>query len=183
MYGLINKALKDMVTERFGTQVWQRVIDESGVPQDAFLTMRSYDDEITYSLVTAASKVLDAPAETCLEMFGQYWVLVTATESYGMLLDAAGDNIIDFLENLNALHDRITSTFLDYLPPTFNLERLDTNRYEIHYISQREGLDAFVVGLLQGLATRFETKLVLISQRSEPVVQGSHTVFEVAIES
>jgi guanylate cyclase soluble subunit beta len=183
MYGLINKALKDMVTDRFGNEVWQQILDESGVPQDAFLTMRSYDDEITYSLVAASSKVLNAPAEACLEMFGQYWVLVTATESYGMLMDAAGENLIEFLENLNQLHDRITTTFLNYLPPTFHLEPVSDNLYEIHYISQRQGLDAFVVGLLQGLATRFETKLELLSQRSEPADTGTHIVFKVAIEN
>ena len=61
MYGLINNALKGMIEERFGEDQWQQVLTESGVPEDSFLTMRSYDDEITYSLAGAASKVLDAP--------------------------------------------------------------------------------------------------------------------------
>jgi guanylate cyclase soluble subunit beta len=81
--------------------------------------MRSYDDALTYSLANAASEVLGAPVDACLEMFGEYWVLETATKSYGMLIDAAGDDMLEFLSNMNNLHDRITRTFLNYVPPDF----------------------------------------------------------------
>ena len=123
MYGLVNKALKDMIRDRFGEEQWQAVLSASGAQEDSFLAMRSYDDSITYSLAQAASEVLDAPLDTCLEMFGEYWVLETATKSYEILLNAAGQDIVEFLTNLNALHDRITSTFLNYSPPEFYYRR------------------------------------------------------------
>jgi len=182
MYGLVNSSLKNMVIEHFGPQVWERVLVESGAPRDSFLTMRSYDDATTYSLVAAASRVLDEPVETCLEMFGQYWILTTATESYGELLDATGVDLVDFLTNLNGMHDRVSSTFLDYLPPNFRLSRLSGNHYELDYVSQREGLESFVIGLIKGLAIRFGSKVEFLSQRDETVTSGSHTVFEVWIE-
>ncbi len=71
MYGLINNALKDMILEKFGEDQWQQVLASSGVPPDSLLTMRSYDASITYSLAGAASEVLGAPVEACLEMFGE----------------------------------------------------------------------------------------------------------------
>lgn len=180
MYGLINNSLKTMIKEQFGEEKWQQVLATSGVPEDSFLTMRRYDDEVTYALVGAASEVLEAPPETCLEMFGEYWVLKTASETYGMLLDAAGSNIVEFLQNMNALHDRITSTFLDYVPPEFAVEEKGEHHI-IHYRSKREGLTPFVVGLLQGLAKRFESELEIISQSERDVASGSHTVFEVRV--
>jgi guanylate cyclase soluble subunit beta len=181
MYGLINKALQGMVREKFGDEQWQAVLEESGVPEDSFLTMRSYDDHITYDLVGAASKVLGAPAETCLEMFGEYWVEAVASKSYGPLMDAAGNDMVTFLHNLNGLHDRITGTFLDYVPPEFHLESLPDNRHRVHYISQREGLIHFVLGLLRGLASRFDTELEI--HRVEPldVASGTHAVVEVTV--
>lgn len=182
MYGLINKALREMVIERFGEEEWQRVFDASGVPEDSFLTMRSYDDQVTYQLVGAASEVLGAPPEACLEMFGEYWVLETASKTYGTLMDASGTSLLEFLENMNALHDRITGTFLNYCPPEFRVEEGDGDRHRIHYISQREGLTPFVVGLLGGLSKRFETDLEICGQESVPVDEGEHTVFEVAIQ-
>jgi guanylate cyclase soluble subunit beta len=179
MYGLINKALRDMVRDRFGEESWESVFAASGVPEDSFLTMRSYDDQVTFQLAGAASEVLGAPVDDCMEMFGEYWVLETASKSYASLMDASGSSLIEFLENLNALHDRITGTFLNYIPPEFRVEAMGGDNYRIHYVSQREGLSCFVVGLLQGLAQRFEQKLEIREQRPMPVESGEHTVFEV----
>lgn len=181
MYGLINSSLQSMIREKFGDEQWQAVLEESGVPEDSFLTMRSYDDSITYDLAGAASRVLDAPVDTCLEMFGEYWVLETASKSYGPLLDAAGNDLIEFLNNMNALHDRITGTFLNYVPPEFRVETLGEGRHHIHYISQREGLTGFVVGLLNGLAQRFETSIDVHSVESQAVDSGSHVIFDVTV--
>jgi len=182
MYGLINNSLKSMIIEQFGEEQWQQVLSASGVPDDSFLTMRSYDDKITYALAGAASEVLGAPVDACLEMFGQYWVLETASKSYGMLLDAAGQDMLEFLGNMNALHDRITSTFLSYVPPEFFVESKD-DHYLIHYVSKREGLTPFVVGLLKGLATRFDCELTILSQTEMPVDSGAHTVFAIEISN
>ncbi|MEH6635513.1 MAG: heme NO-binding domain-containing protein [Halioglobus sp.] len=180
MYGLINNSLKDMIQKKFGEEKWQEVLKTSGVPEGSFLTMRSYDDALTYSLAGAASEVLGAPVDACLEMFGEYWVLETATKSYGVLLDAAGTDMLEFLSNMNALHDRITSTFLDYVPPEFYVEKNDSG-HKIHYVSKREGLTPFVVGLLKGLAIRFECTLNILDQSEVDVEQGAHTIFHVEV--
>ena len=80
-----------------------------------------------------------------------------------------------------AAQDRITGTFVDYVPPEFRVESLGENRHLIHYISKREGLTPFVVGLLNGLSLRFETELEIVSQETLPVESGEHTVFEVVV--
>ncbi len=182
MYGLINSALKDMISEQFGEEQWQAVLSASGVSEDSFLSTRSYDDAVTYSLAGAASEVLGEPLETCLELFGEYWVLETATRSYDMLMNAAGQDMVEFLTNLNALHDRITSTFLNYSPPEFHIEEKE-DHHLIHYMSKRQGLSPFVVGLLKGLAIRFECELTLLEQTEMAVDEGTHTVFEVKIST
>jgi len=182
MYGLINSSLQSMIREKFGEEQWNKVLSASGVPEDSFLSMRSYDDAITYDLVGAASAVLGAPPEACLEMFGEWWVLDTAAKSYGPLLDASGRNLVQFLGNMNALHDRITGTFTNYIPPEFRVESLEGDRHRIHYISKRQGLTPFVVGLLKGLAKRFDSELEFLSQKALPVNSGEHTVFEVTVK-
>jgi guanylate cyclase soluble subunit beta len=170
-----------MITMQFGEDQWQQVLEASGVPLDSFLTMRSYDDAITFSLASAASEVLGAPVAACLEMFGEHWVLETAGKSYGMLMNATGQEMMEFLGNLNALHDRITSTFLDYVPPEFRVSALPDGRHQIDYISQREGLTPFVVGLLHGLSKHFGNTLTINNQHSQPVSHGEHTVFDVTV--
>lgn len=181
MYGLINVALKDMINEHYGEDKWLEVLAESAVENDSFLSMRSYHDNVTYALIRAASRVLGLSPDDCLKMFGEYWVLKTATNSYPMLMDMAGDNLIDFLQNLDDLHDHITSTFKDYSPPSFRIEKLGADHHRLHYISQRVGLDAFVIGLLKGLAIRFDTNITFRSQSSEPIILGTHTIFDIEI--
>ncbi|MEP1471039.1 MAG: heme NO-binding domain-containing protein [Halieaceae bacterium] len=181
MYGLINNALREMITSQFGDEQWQKILAESGVPEDSFLTMRSYDDALTYSLAGAASTVLDTPVDKCLELFGEFWIEETAGKSYGMLMDATGQNMVEFLENLNGLHDRITSTFLDYKPPSFRIEALGDTTYKLHYESTRKGFTPFVVGLIGGLARRFDAEVTIESQHDEPAGEGTHTVFGLEI--
>jgi len=154
MYGLINKALKTMIMEGHGQDVWKDIIKKSGVGEDSFISMERYDDSITYALVGATSEVLQASAEDCLELFGHYWATVTAPTAYGMLMDSTGEDLIGFLENVNSLHDRITSTFVGYIPPHFIVDT-DNNQVCLRYESKREGLTPFVVGVVKGLAERF----------------------------
>lgn len=181
MYGLINSALKNMIQQRFGEEKWQEILSESGVPEDSFLTMRSYEDSLTYQLVGAASKVLEAPPEVCLEMFGEYWVIETAGKHYGTLMSASGQTMVEFIRNMNTLHDRITGTFINYIPPEFMVEDLPNNQYLIHYVSTREGLQPFVVGLLKGLAKRFNATLTIIDISELQQESGSHFVFKVHV--
>jgi guanylate cyclase soluble subunit beta len=184
MYGLINSALQDMIIERFGETEWQAVHQRSGVPEDSFLTMRRYDDDITYRLVGAASEVLKAPIDQCMEMFGNYWVESIATRNFAALMDVTGNDTVGFLHNLNALHDRITSTFLDYMPPEFRVVDVDdsSNRYHVHYYSERKGLTPFVTGLLHGLARHFGYALDILDIEVDESGDGTHSVFELTVQ-
>ena len=62
------------------------------------------------------------------------------------------------------------------------MEPMGEGRHRIHYISTRQGLTPFVVGLLKGLAKRFESELTIHSQTAIPVTSGEKTVFEVTVK-
>ncbi|MCH2180921.1 MAG: heme NO-binding domain-containing protein [Mariniblastus sp.] len=177
MYGLVHRAIRDMVLTHHGPQVWEQIRSESGVGDDAFLAMQSYDDAIVLQLVAAASKVLDISQAECLDVFGQFWVLDTAVKHYGNILDSFGDEIWEFLGNLNKLHDRISSTFQGYDAPSFQLETSEDGTHLLHYRSSRQGLTPFVIGLLKGLAQHFDTELVITVVAEELNDQGQHTKF------
>ena len=59
MYGVVNKSLKEMMIIQFGDERWQKVLDKSGVASDSFLSMRAYDDDVTYKLAQAAADELE----------------------------------------------------------------------------------------------------------------------------
>lgn len=61
MYGMVNKAVEEMVCRNHGEAVWEEVKRKAGVDVDVFMTNDGYPDDVTYRLVGAASEVLGMP--------------------------------------------------------------------------------------------------------------------------
>ena len=180
MYGLVNKAIRDLVTSEFGEERWHEVADAAGV-EHTFIGMDSYDDDVTYRLVGAASEKLGIDAEEVLRQFGSYWIRFTATEGYGPLVEALGDTLPEFLTNLgNDLHARVALTMPDLKPPEFSTEEVAENHFRVHYLSHRVGLKPMVQGLLEGLAERYEATAE-VSHIETIGDSPIHEVFEVRI--
>ena len=78
MYGMVNKAVEDMVVMHHGEPVWEQIKAKAGVDVDVFMSNESYSDDVTYNLVAAASEVLEVPADQILIGFGEHWILHTA---------------------------------------------------------------------------------------------------------
>lgn len=157
MYGLVNRAVEDLVSERFGLQAWQRIKQRAGLDIELFISMDAYPDDVTYRLVAAASEELGLSAEQLLEAFGEYWILYTAEQGYGELLRMGGDTLLEFLQNLHDLHTHVALGFPQLQPPSFWLTDAGEGSVRLHYQSQRAGLAPMVVGLLKGLGRRFDT--------------------------
>ena len=181
MYGLINKAVRELVRSEFGDDAWGRIRSAAGVEEDDFVSMQQYDDDVTYALVSAASEELGVPAEKVLETFGSYWVRYVGHENYGHLMDAAGQSLPEFLSNLDQMHARVMLTFPDLKPPSFRVTDQSEDRLRLHYYSQRKGLAPLVTGLLDGLALQFDTPIEVTHAR-EGQGQDEHDVFEILMK-
>jgi hypothetical protein len=96
MYGLVNRAVEELVCTHFGEATWEAIRTESGVDIEVFVSMEPYPDEVTYKLVNAASKILGISPEMVLITFGEYWTLYTAREGYGELLKMSGNTCPTF---------------------------------------------------------------------------------------
>lgn len=159
MYGLVNKAVHDLVVTKFGDAAWDAIRRRAEVDSVSFVGLRPYPDAVTYRLVAAASEVLETPADKVLEAFGEHWMTYTAQEGYGEILDLTGGDFVSFLQNLNNLHVRIRQTFPGLQPPEIRCADVTADSMRLHYRSHRPGLAPFVVGLLRGLGRRFHTEV------------------------
>ncbi|RYU57400.1 heme NO-binding protein [Methylolobus aquaticus] len=179
MYGMVNKALEEMVCARLGDAVWEEIKTRAGVDVDVFVSNDPYPDEMSFGLVTAAAEVTGLPAQALLEDFGRHWILCTAREGYGELLDACGDTLPEFLSNLPSFHTRIAMIFPKLQPPIFECTDLTEHSVRLHYRTHRSGLTAFLVGLLHGLGARFDTELSVTLEQSRDA-GADHDVFLLA---
>ncbi|QZA78938.1 heme NO-binding domain-containing protein [Deefgea tanakiae] len=157
MYGIVNKALEEMVCTRFGQPTWDKILRKAGLADEFFLSNEGYPDEITYRLVGASCEVTQLEAAPLLEDFGRHWVLETGRRSYGGLLEAGGSNLTEFLLNLPNFHARVNLIYPELKPPEFFSEALAPQKIQLKYYSHRPGLAHFVIGLLDGLGILFST--------------------------
>jgi hypothetical protein len=176
MYGLVNKAIKGLISSRYGADAWQAICRQAGIGIDDFVRMDSYPDELSYRLVAVASRQLGVPAEQLLEDFGEYWTVYAAQEGYGDLLRANGPTIFDCLRHLDSLHTRVALLYPGLKPPHFHCSDITADSLILHYHSQRPGLAPMVRGLLKGLSTTFGTP-VTVRQLQDRNDGADHDVF------
>lgn len=174
MYGLVNKAIQDLIIKDHGQDKWNEVRLLAGMEDERFVSMKSYPDKLTYDLVGAASKILGADAEAILEAFGEHWVLYTAKEGYGEMLDFTGATLIEFLKNLDLLHLRVKNMMPHLQPPKFECNQVSATEVELLYYSDREGLSPMVIGLLHGLGKRFRVALTVEHTQTKQAVGEPH---------
>lgn len=80
MYGIVNKAIEDLVVEQFGEYAWERVKQCSGVEVAYFISNNPYNDENTYRLGQAIAAEMDMLLADVLIALGEYWILKTGKE-------------------------------------------------------------------------------------------------------
>ena len=174
MYGLVNKAIQDLIIKEHGQEKWNEVRVLAGMEDERFVSLKSYPDKLTYDLVGAASRILGADAESILMAFGEHWVLYTAKEGYGEMLDFTGATLIEFLKNLDLLHLRVKNMMPHLQPPKFECNQVSETEVELLYYSDREGLAPMVIGLLHGLGKRFRTELTVEHVQTKQGVGEPH---------
>ncbi len=158
MYGLVNKAVCDFITANFGEETWEKIAEKAGT-DESFISMEQYPDDETYALVKVISEELKMEPAAVLETFGEFWVTFTGQEGYGPIMKMTGNNVRDFLANLDDMHSRIKANMPELQPPSFEVTDDKDGELTLHYKSNRAGLAPMVLGLLKGVGKLFNTEV------------------------
>lgn len=166
MYGLVNRAIEQMVRSQHGDDTWHRIKRRAGVDVEVFVAMDSYPDAVSYALVGAASEVLGQPADALLQAFGEYWTLFTAEQGYGDLFRKGGTSFAGFMQNLHSLHTQVGHMMPHLQPPSFWCTDVTESSMRLHYQSSRPGLAPMVIGLVRGLGRMFDTEVTIVADKT-----------------
>ena len=179
MYGIVNKAIEELVKANFGEEKWEKILDRSGIEEDFFISSESYDDDVTYKLAGAVSAEMGMTVGDVLIAFGEWWILKTGKEKYGGMMEAGGASLREFLINLPVFHNRVVLIYPKLTPPEFLVSNIEDQSIYVHYHSKRLGLQEFVRGLLSGLGKMYNTptEIELIQSRDEG---STHEIFKVS---
>ena len=180
MYGMVNHGIQTFVMKNFGEADWNDICAKVGLKDRNFEGMMTYPDEVTYKLVGVLSEKYDLTPEQVLKTFGDYWVDYSGASTIGQLLRFGGLSLIERLDTLNEMHDRIKMSMPHLKPPTFEFEEGDGTEHKLHYASEREGLESMVIGLIEGLGRETGEK-VEVTQDPEPMYEEFRATFTVKI--
>jgi hypothetical protein len=178
MYGIVNKAIQDLVIENFGEEKWNKILEISKIEEEFFISSEAYDDDITFKLAGAVSQEMDMTLENVFIVFGEWWVLRTTKEKYAGLMESGGSTLKEFLLNLPHFHNKVMLVYPKLTPPEFKVSNVQENSLHLHYYSKRTGLTDFVKGLIQGLAKMFNSQVVIehiVSRNNE----NSNDIFKI----
>jgi hypothetical protein len=180
MYGLVNRALQQLVCARCGEAVWDEIRVNAGVQEEVFMRMDSYPDEVTHRLLAAASERLATPPAELLREFGHYWMKYTMVEGYGALLSDLGPTLHDALSALDGMHARVTLLYPALKPPMFRLTGVTPDGMSLHYHSERVGFAPMIIGLVEGLGERYGVS-VDIRHAVAKGVDSDHDRFDIRV--
>uniref|UniRef100_A0A2K5DMW3 guanylate cyclase n=1 Tax=Aotus nancymaae TaxID=37293 RepID=A0A2K5DMW3_AOTNA len=153
-YGFINTCLQSLVIEKFGEETWKKLKTSAEV-QDAFMTYTVYDDIITIKLIQEACNILGVSMEAILKLFGEYFFQFCKMSGYDRMLRTLGGNLMEFIENLDALHSYLALSYQEMNAPSFRVERGTDGKMFLHYYSDRSGLCHIVPGIIEAVAKDF----------------------------
>lgn len=152
MYGMMNEGIRCLVSEKFGEDTWEQVLEVSGVDVESFERLNAYPDEVTYNLVKTICGITSLGEEDVLREFGRYWIDFAGKSGFGSLMRMAGHDFVSRLRGLDAMHERIALTMPHLKPPSFEVAQFGENVYQLSYYSERVGFAPMVLGQLYGMA-------------------------------
>jgi len=155
MYGMIHRAMRQMVQEELGEEAWLALEQKLDIGPTELLTGMVYDDALTLEIVAEAAARFNLSVDQILEAFGQYWVRFAGQGSLSSIMKFTGQNLASFITNLDRLHLAVGSAMPGARLPTFSTLENAPGHLVVEYRSDRVGMEPFVKGLLQGLMDRF----------------------------
>jgi len=153
MYGVIHRALRQMVTTSHGPATWEEVAKAAETGDFDMLATYAHGDDVTERIVLCSAAAMGQAPFQFLENFGQYWIRFAFSGEYGHLMQFCGSDFRTIINNMNRLHQGVAKTMPGTRPPKFWIISDDGHTIVVRYESQRKGLTPFVSGLLKGLLT------------------------------
>lgn len=125
---------------------------------------KCYPDGDTVALVVAASEILNLSVDQVLHAFGDFFVSYVQDNGYSNVLLCLGNNLRDWLSNLNTLHDHLQASYpRGFIAPVFWSQDDEENEGAllVQYYSRRGSLLVpLVVGLIKRIAiTYFDVEI------------------------
>lgn len=157
MKGIIFNLLERVVTEEYGADVWDDLIDDAGV-SGVYTSLGNYSDTEIEALITAASARTGLSRAEILHWFGLR-AMPMLRALYPGLFDGH-DSSQDFVLSVNEnIHPEVRKLYPDAACPFFHMRRQNDDSMTLRYESERRMIDlahGFIDGAAEVYGDRIE---------------------------
>ena len=152
MKGIIFNLVEEVVSNAYGEETWDSLLDAAGV-DGSYTSLGSYDDADLFRLVEAASTALGTPGDQVVRMLGE-GAIPLLVERYPFFFEGH-ESTASFLQTLNdIIHPQVLKLYPGSQPPDFDFEHAEPGVLTIGYRSGRQ-LCALAEGFIAGAATHY----------------------------
>jgi predicted hydrocarbon binding protein len=157
MKGIVFNIFSDLVTDNFGWETWDQLIERTKPGSDAIYTSGDvYPDEELVAYVTELSEITGAAAPALIRTFGKY-MMHKFKGIHPEFLE--GMDAKSFLSSVHdVIHVEVKKLHPDSLLPSFEYEDHAPDELTMIYASDRK-LCPLAEGLIDGVAEVFEQKI------------------------
>lgn len=184
MYGIVNKVISDYIVARYGADMWEDIQKDAGQEISVFVLNETYPDEVTVGLLDSAARRLGMSLRELKLLLGAHWVQETGLVNAPLYMCSAASDLKSFLLKLPELHSKVMLFYPKAMAPEFACSDVRESALNLHYYSNRTGLNDYVEGLLIGLGTHYgvDVRVRLLSEGpcDDRAQFDYHSVFDVA---
>jgi hypothetical protein len=158
MKGIVFNLLELAVTEEFGEDSWDDVLEATGL-NGAYTSVGSYPDEEFLRLVSQASAALEMPPDDLVRWFGRKSIPLLYAR-YPQFFDPH-TTARSFALTLNdVIHPEVRKLFPGADVPVFDFDASAPDVLTLGYVSSRQ-LCSFAEGLIEGAAVHFGEQVTI----------------------
>lgn len=159
MYGLLLESINFQITEKYGKEVWQQILEEADLKNYVFVTHRLYSEDLMFKLADGVIKVIgeeeDMIMDDVMRFFGVCFVKFFNHYGYDPIIRVSGRHLRDFLIGIDNLHEHMRFGYPKMQSPTFYCDEENSTGLNLHYLSRRKGFMFYVIGQIEEIARRF----------------------------
>jgi hypothetical protein len=165
MKGIVFTEFLELVENKFGLEIVQRIIDECELDTDgAYTSVGIYDHKDMFKMVGKLSEIKGIPVPELLTIYGEYF-FNTLSNDYPQFMDKS--NLFGFLDAVeNYIHPEVLKLYPSAELPSFKAEVKSENEMILNYTSSKK-LSDLAIGLIIGASKYFNEEIDVLKISDE----------------
>lgn len=161
MKGVIVSSIKELIEKDYGRETWKTILKQSGCnPDMSVFSNEDIDDNLVMKIIDNICRELKITEHQFADSFGDYWINNFAKRIYFVYFNSH-KRAIDFLLDMERVHENIIKKTPNAKPPKFDYERVDGKTLIMKYNSHRN-MYFYFLGLIKAVGKYYDEKIDMI---------------------